>query len=315
MRPYGIYLPLPIAPPHPKMQPMAHHNFLALFVATLAGLLCVLGVAVPARSADEIASELAAAQAAYVRGDFIYAAELARTAQSAAGHALAARSLLAHGDLLALPENRLEDFERAQADARKAIELDPDFFEGHLELAVALGLVGRQRGSLVAHLGGYASEARQHLDFILERDPDNVWANALLGGWHLEILYDGGALGAVLYGADAAEGLAHYRHALALEPDNGVIPYQFALQLFAAGSQAYEQEARTLLTRLFEGTPRNAVEMLTRERAARLLLAAESGRRDHIEDIINGHMGPGSAREDKSSAARHDPKPPIGLPK
>lgn len=297
------------------MRPMDHRNFLSLFAGALVGLLCILGAATPARSTGETAGGLAAAQAAYVRGDFMIAAELARTAQSAAGYALAARSLLAHGDLLALPENRLEDFERAESDARKAIELDPAFFEGHLELAVALGLVGRERGSLAAHLAGYASEARRHLDFVLARDPDNVWANALLGGWHLEILRDGGVLGAILYGADAGEGVARYRHALALEPDNGVIPYQFALQLFAAGGESYEQEARALLTRLLETTPRNAVEILTRERAARLLLAAETGRRDHIEDILSGHMGPRSEPEEKAGRWRNDPRPLIGLPR
>lgn len=270
-----------------------------------------LMAAVPGAVAS--AADLDAALAAYRQGDFARAAELARATGSAQGFALAARAELAHSDLIVVPGERGDGLERAERWARRAIELDPSVDEGHLQLAVALGMIGRERGVVPAHFDGYADEARAHLDLVLARKPGSAWANALLGGWHLEIVYGGGMVGEILYDADAAEGVARYRRALAIGPDNDLIAFQFALQLLAVyrDDPEFTDEARRLLNRLLDKTPQDAVERLTRDRAARLLSALDAGGPGDVEAMTRRLLGAPLVAAGKEGR-RIEIRPPIG---
>ena len=165
---------------------------------------------------------------------------------------MAARATLAEGDFNGTPATRRKLFIAAEADARRAIARDPQDPEGHLYLALALGFLGRVDGTLVAHFAGYADEARKEIDTALALDPQSAWAHALDGGWNLEISRDGGLIGEQMYGASPEKGIAAFRKALSLKPDNAAIAYQFALQLLAMGGAAHRAEAYHVLARSLE---------------------------------------------------------------
>lgn len=219
---------------------------------------------------------LDAAREAFAQGDFRRAATLAHEAGTAEGETLAARSELAEGDFVEHGEASHEDFRRAAKSARAALQLDPDNVEGHLYLALALGFLGRIEGSVAAHFAGYAEEARQHIDRALELAPTDPWANALLGGWNLEIVNDGGVLAETIYGASREKGIAAYNYALALAPGNAAIAYQYALQLVAMGGAWPRAEAYQVLKSSLQAEPVDAFQRFAWRRAERMMLALEA---------------------------------------
>lgn len=219
---------------------------------------------------------LVAAREAFAQGDFRRAATLAHEAGAAEGEALAARAELADGDFVEHGEASHEDFRQAAKSARAALQLDPDNVEGHLYLALALGFLGRLEGSVAAHFAGYPEEARKHIDRALELAPTDPWANALLGGWNLEIVNDGGVLAETIYGASREKGIAAYNYALALDPGNPAIAYQYALQLVAMGGAWPRAEAYQVLKTSLRAEPADAFQRFAWQRAEQMMLALES---------------------------------------
>jgi len=257
-------------------------------------------------------TDLATARAIFASGDFPRAAEEARSTKSAEGLALAARAGLVHADLVATPQDRLKFIEQAEEDARAAIAIAPDFAEGHLQLAVALGFKARMEGRLTAHAEGYADEARAHLEYVAVREPDNPWMHALLGGWHLEISEVGGFLGRAIYGAKVEEGIEAYDQALILKPDDLVIVYQCALQLAALGDEPLRSRAMTLLQRARLPENPDALETLTFERMRILKDALATDNDTMIEQVVRAQKGDAFTA---SAPTRHQIRPPIGSPK
>jgi tetratricopeptide (TPR) repeat protein len=247
-------------------------------------------------AASASAPDMIAARAAFERGDFAEAATLARPLSTPEGLSLAARAALAEGDFVSSPPERRRTFLQAETDARAAIARDPQNIEGHLYLALALGFLGRMDGSLAAHFAGYAEEARKHIDRALVLDPESAWANALSGGWNLEIVRDGGMLGETIYGASLDKGLAAYRRALEIEPGNAAIAYQYALQLLALGGAPHRAEVLRALSRALKPKPEDAVEILARRRAQRLKLALDTHDDVAVKGILREQLGaPASA--------------------
>ena len=235
-----------------------------------------------------------AAQAAFDAGDFLAAAREARKGTSAEAAAMAARANLAEGDFIALAGERRAIFAEAERDARLALSRDPENIEGHLYLALALGFLGRIDGTMKAHFGGYANEARTHIDAALTLEPDNPWGHALDGGWNLEITRNGGMLGEAIYDASFEKGVAAYRKALTLEPGNTAIAYQFALQLLAAGGKPNRDEAYRVVARSLAPRDETAVERMARRRAQRLKLALDTNDRLTLRDILREGLGTGN---------------------
>lgn len=257
-------------------------------------------------------SDLMIAQTTFATGDFLRAAEEARSTQTADGFAFAARAGLVHADLVAKRADRLEFIEQAEEDARAAIAASPDLAEGHLQLAVALGFKARLEGSLTAHAEGYADEARAHLEYVAAREPDNPWMHALLGGWHLEISDAGGFLGRSIYGAEVDAGLDAYDQALALMPDDLVIIYQCALQLSALGDDEYKVKAVALLQAAQLPEQPDALAVLTFERVQGLKQALATGNDAVIDHVVRKQKGEVIA---DSRPRRHQIRPPIGSPR
>lgn len=231
------------------------------------------------------------------------AAELARAAGGAEGAALAARAELVHGDYLAPVSERYQNFIRAEADARRAIALDPGNPEGHLCLALALGLISREKGSVAAHFAGYAKEARYHIDYALRLAPGSAWGDALLGGWNLEIVRAGGLVGSLFYGASVEAGMAAYARAFARDPANIPIAYQYAVQLVALGGAQRRAEAMRRLAAGLEREPADAFSRLVRMRAARLMWALQSRNEADVQAITRIEFG---------AVDGHDVRPVIG---
>lgn len=265
---------------------------LLLFAALLA--------AAPAFALDR---GLADAQAAFDSGAFGRAALLARKLHTGAGDALASRAEMVRGDFMSTGPARLAHFEAALRDGRHAVAREPDRPEAHLAVAVALGLVARREGSMAAHFRGMAKEARAHIDRALALNPDNAWAHAALGGWHLEIAYAGGPLGKIVYGASAEAGIAAYERALALDPANMSIAWQYAFQLAGFGSRERIARASELIGGIVARRPRTALETLLRDAALELKQALDRRDMAAVSRIVALRLGRAGSQDPPSTAA------------
>jgi len=253
-------------------------------VVVTAALLALGGAAIAA-------AHDGAAETALHDGDYQRAAQLGRAAGTARGSVTAALAELAQGEFLVPGEDRLRVFADAEQDARHALSLDAGEVDGHLALAVALGFIGRQEGYLTAHFEGRAHDARQQIDIALALEPRNPWANALFGGWNLEIVSDGGAIGGEIYGATLADGTAAYTRALTLDPGNSQIAYQYALELLALGGEAQRDAAKRLLAGIVTHSPADALDALIRNRAIAMAGALDARDEEKLAGLLQDQMG------------------------
>lgn len=270
--------------------------------------------------ADDAALSLQRAEIAFSNADFLEAVTLARRAASAEGYAYAARAGLVYADFMAPREERLEFVLKAEVDARRAIALEPKLAEGHLQLAIALGFRGRMEGHLTAHFEGLGKDAQNHLEYVIEHEPDNPWAHALLGGWNLEIVDAGGFVGLTLYGASEETGKAEYDRALELQPGHLVITAQYALQLTALGGAQNRQRATNLIAAIQVPDQPDALSLLTLRRLRELDAALASDNETQIAQVVQAHKGAQVSQTstiipERSSRPRHEIRPTIGLPR
>lgn len=240
-----------------------------------------------------------AARLAYEHGDFRKAAENAAGAGTAQSLAYAARAVLAEAELNTPPEERAALIEEAVAYARAAVAMDEGLIEARLQLVAALGVQSRFHEGFDAHFAGLPAETRDHLDYILEREPDNALAHALYGCWHLIVRRKGGTFGSAIYGASVEKGVDYLERAMELDPDDALITYQYALQLAALRDEAHDARIETALARLRKMEADDAAETLVLARAADLELAMASGEEEEILPVLAAQLGqaPGEERE------------------
>lgn len=260
------------------------------------------------------------AETAFSNAEFVEAATLARRAASAEGYAYAARAGLVYADFLAPLDERLDFVLKAEVDARRAIAMDPRLAEGHLQLAIALGFRGRMEGYMTAHFDGLGKDARTHLDYVIELEPDNPWAHALLGGWNLEIVDAGGFVGRTLYGASEEAGKDEYDQALELQPGHLVITAQYALQLTALGGAKNRERAADLIAAIKVPDQPDALSLLTLGRLRELEAALASNNETQIAQVVEAHKGAlvgraSSIVPERSTRPRHEIRPAIGSPR
>lgn len=224
------------------------------------------------------ATPLARAESLYREGALSKAAELARAAGGANGHSLAAKATLVDALWRAPEAQQAALLDQVVEDATRALELDPELVEAHLQLAIALGRLGDLEDPISAHVKGYASEGKRHLDEALELAPNDPWAHALVGIWHLQLVRRAGAgLAEELYGAREDEGLAHCRDALALAPKEPNLGFGCALSLLQLDSDAYRRDALTLLEAIRRHEPGDAAGRLVQAEAARVVARVRAG--------------------------------------
>lgn len=224
------------------------------------------------------ATGLADAERLYHQGRFEEAADLGRAAGSADGHALAAKATLVKAAHLAPEDERTELFGRAAGDARNALARDPDHVDAHLQLAIALGYIGKQHGPITAHRDGYAREAKEHIDRAMGLAPDHAWTHGVLGIWHLQVVRHGGsALAEDLYAASTEKGRDHCARAKALAPGELALRYGCALSLLELDAEAFGEAAAEELKRVVRAPADDAAERLVQNEARRLLKRSDRG--------------------------------------
>ena len=205
---------------------------------------------------------------AYASGQFMEAAETAGRSANAGDRALAARALLA--ECILTQSQRPDLVDAAATHARAALKADPDSVEARLQLAMAIGLKGRAASASEALRNGYASEGKRLIDEALARAPHEPWAWALLGGWNLEVVRRGGRLGARLYGASTAKGIAAFERARALAPDDPVIALHQAAALLGVDPVRFGDQARVALTAAAAAPADNVFERRMQDEARHL---------------------------------------------
>jgi len=226
----------------------------------------------------------------YKAGQFAQA-EAAGVAQNdSAGLAIAARAVLAENAMRDQP--CLDCLHHAEDLARRAIAADPKIPEGHIYLAAAIGYESRIIGNIAAQSKGYADEAKRELDAALADDPNDAWALAALGSWHIEVVRSAGpTLARWLFGARFDSGRDCYSKAFAAEPTNLVIRYQYALTLAAFNLADYQKDIEAQLAQAAAGTSNSAYETFAKNRARELLDTLKRGDTAAAQRLVRRDQG------------------------
>ncbi len=217
------------------------------------------------------AADLGEAKRLYDQGAMAAAAELARAVDTADGYSLAAQATLVEAVYVADAASRPDLFAQAAEDARRALALDHNHVDAHLQLAAALGYIA-DREPVTAHFKGYAHEGKAHLDQALALAPEYPWAHGLLGIWHLQIVkHATPALADSWYGATREAGLRHCAKATELGPDVLAVQLGCAVSLLELDPKRYRPEVKQKLATITRMPADDAAERLVRDEAYRLI--------------------------------------------
>jgi tetratricopeptide (TPR) repeat protein len=252
-----------------------------------------------AATASGLRADPAAMERAYHDGDYANAVNLAEADGSAVALALAARARLAQATLATDPKARDADVDAAIDLSKRALKLDPQEIEAHLQLAIALGLKGRRVGAFRAHLSGLGADARRHIRAVLEQQPNNPWALSVFGAWNLEIVNRGGAGAArFFYGATREAGIAAYNQTLVLAPDNLVLQYERAMEFITVDPDGLEAETLAGLGAVELLQPQTTLEAELHRRAGVLAAAIRADDYDALVKMLiefrGGYERPGA---------------------
>jgi hypothetical protein len=209
------------------------------------------------------------ALALYKAGNYEAAVRAGLAENSENGFTIAARATLADANLRDTP--CLECLQRAEGYARRAIALGGRMPESYVYLAAALGHQSRIIGIIRARFANYGDQSREALETALRVRPGFSWALAALGSWNIEVVRVGGSwLGDMFYEASFDKGVRLFRQAIAAEPANLVIHFQFGLAVASYDLDAHRALILSELGIAAGGTPSSAYDAVVRQRAARL---------------------------------------------
>jgi len=199
---------------------------------------------------------------AFDDGHFVAAAEIAEAAGDADALAFAARARIADAvtrdHIFCLP-----CLVHAEATARQAINRDPNYSEGYVQYAVAIGFRGRLISIDAAQAEGLPEKGRDAIRKALELDPSNNWARAACNAWNLEVVHRAGRIiGSLMYGASEEDGVTSFRQALAADADNLILHLHFALSILAVDVEKYRADAAHSLE---QGLKDHRTDALTRQ--------------------------------------------------
>jgi tetratricopeptide (TPR) repeat protein len=250
----------------------------------------VLGSLLLAASSSAAAAAADALLELWRTGKYEQAIEAGEAADTAQSLSLAARAAVS--DMMMRIPPCLECVHRAQALARKAIAADPKAALPLTYLAVSLGYEARIVGLLESQRKGLAGESRSAIDAAIAADSKNSFAVATLGGWNIDTVRIGGSLLARLtYGATIDDGMKKYAEAVAMEPDNFVIRYQYALSLASYDADKYHDVIKEQLARATQGKPGSVYESLSQRRAVELLGLLRAGGKKLFAHQVKRDMG------------------------
>ncbi len=181
---------------------------------------------------------------------------------TAEAYVLAAEALNAQL-LLGQAERKIQTAKKAMKMAKAAFELDPDTKNAQLQYAIAYGFYGRHVSSFTAWRKNLPKKIRTAIDKAALSAPDDPRAHALKGAWHLNLLYKAGGFDVTKrYGANQAEGIAHFETALAQAPDDIIISASFIMLAFVLEPEARAAQTEQSLLAVLAYSPKNATEQL-----------------------------------------------------
>ena len=226
----------------------------------------------------------------YAQGHYEDAMREGAAANTASGFAIAARAALA--DAMMRQEPCLPCLRRGEAFARRAVAADWNLSDGHVWLAAALGYETRVIGLVRARLDNDPAQAREHLDAALKAQPDNPYALAALGGWHVEVVKTGGDfLAGKLYEASREQGLMLFDRAIKAAPRNVAVRYQIALSLAGLDPERYRSRIEGELNAAIQAPPETIYEKFVQGRAGELLALLKRDDRDAFDVKLRTFQG------------------------
>jgi hypothetical protein len=231
------------------------------------------------------------AEAAYIAGDYVNAANLAESDGSAEALAFAARARIA--DAIMRDGTYCKPcLETAETIAQSAIDRDPKFAEGYIQLAIALGFRGRLIPLMEAKTERLPERGREAIDKALKLAPRNPWALAADGAWNLEIVSRAGpVLADVTYGAGRSDGLTSFREALKADPGNLLLHFHFALAILTLDLDKHRTEATAALEAAYKDPRADSLTRFTRKRTDELKKLLDSGSPADIEALVRKFQG------------------------
>jgi hypothetical protein len=215
-----------------------------------------------------------AAEAAYVRGDYLAAAALAERAGGAENLAFAAKALNAISYFDRDRKSTRRRCDEAMALAEAATKTDPSFAEGHFNLGVAMLIKASNMGAARAFLSNLPARGRRQFDKALELDPDFAPFLIASAAWRIEVANRGGGF---FYGADAEEGHAELQRARAIDPVDNVIAHECAVRLLADGRAEWRAEALACLDDAVAAKTDSTFEAAIQEKSRALKAAIDAG--------------------------------------
>lgn len=226
----------------------------------------------------------------YRAGKYADAMKAGSSENTARGFALAAASAI--GDAAEHIPPCLPCVQRAEDYAKKAIAADPKQAEGYIFYAVALGLDSHIIGTMSALNRGYGSLAKKEIDTAVQLAPNNGRALGTLGGWNLEVVRGAGSmLASMSYGASASKGIDAFNKAIAADPKDIVLHYQYALSMAGLDADEYHDQIMKQLTAAANGTPASAYDELSQKRATELLDLLKAGKSDAFDAKVKTYQG------------------------
>ena len=148
------------------------------------------------------------------------------------------------------------------------------------------------QGVMRASWNNSPAQAKEQLDAALAADPNNPYALAALGGWHVELVRVGGAfLAGKVYGASLDKGVALFDRAVHAAPDNVAVHYQIALSLAGLDAANYRTRIESELAAAIQGPPQTAYEKFVAARAQELLNLMKRGDSDAFEAKLKTFQG------------------------
>ncbi len=226
----------------------------------------------------------------YQMGDYQGAVRIGEAANNGPGFAVAARAAFAEANLRDTP--CLSCLQQVEALARRSIVLDMGHPDAFVYLAAALGYESRIIGYVRATIEKYPEMAKQAIDHAVADEPNDAWSLAALGGWHMEIVRNGGSfIARTVYGARADAGEDAFRRAFAADPGNLVIRLQYVLSVAAFDLNHYRNEIAGQLAAIATTEPRTAYETAMKQRAARLQDLFKAGRNADFLALIKKYQG------------------------
>ena len=229
--------------------------------------------------------------ALYKRGDYAGAVRAGLAENTEAGFDVAARAALAEETLRDSP--CLECLKRAESYARRAIAAGGKEPESYVYLAAALGHESRIIGVIRARLADYPAQAKSALDTAYSLNPGFSWTLAALGGWNIEVVRMGGSwLGDLMFDASVDKGNGFFHRAIAADPKNVVIHFQFALALAAYdldGERGIDRERACGRRRTARRT--SAYDVAIKGRARGLVNLLTKGEDEMLLALVHKYQG------------------------